>query len=164
MNYVFNQGVPGCFTSIEGDDQNLASPPETPQAQMTMQSGNSWANGSEFQEKQWSYEVPDEPLFTPAQGVFPLELQMPQPQYLSNMSQPVTPAFGQQFNPSFMFENESPHFKNDSPQYTLSTQSHSEYLFPDGQNHYSMGLLTSPLTKQKTFQFSNTTAADFSEK
>ncbi|TVY90711.1 hypothetical protein LAWI1_G006829 [Lachnellula willkommii] len=164
MNYVFNQGVPGCFTSIEGDDQNLASPPETPQAQMTMQSRNGWANGTEFQEKQWSYEVPDEPLFTPAQGVFPLELQMPQPQYLSNMSQPVTPAFGQQFNPSFMFENESPRFKNESPQYTLSSQSHSEYLFPDGQNHYSMGLLTSPLTKQKTFQFSNTTPADFSEK
>jgi len=160
MNYVFNQGVPGCFTSIEGD-QNLASPPETPQAQMTVQSGNGWPNGTEFQEKQWSYEVPDEAAYTPAQDVFPLELQMPQPTYLN---QPITPAFGQHFNSSFMFENESPHFKNGSPQYTLSTQSHSEYSFPDSQSHYSMGLLTSPLTKQKTFQFSNTTAADFSEK
>lgn len=163
MNYVFNQGVPGCFTSIEGD-QNLASPPETPQAHMTIQSGNGWSNGNEFQEKQWSFEVPDEPLYTPAQDVFPLELQMPQPTYLSNMSQPVTPAFGQHFNPNFMFGHESPHFQNESPQYTLSTQNHSEYSFPDNQGHYQMGLLTSPLTKQKTFQFSNTTAADFSEK
>ena len=31
VNFVFNAGVPGCFTTMEGD-QNLASPPETPQA------------------------------------------------------------------------------------------------------------------------------------
>jgi hypothetical protein len=129
-----------------------------------MQSGNGWPNGAEFQEKQWSYDVPDEPLYTPAQDTFALELQMPQPTYLSNMSQPVTPAFGQNFNPAFMFEHESPQFKNESPQYTLGTQHHAEYSFPEGQGHYPMGLLTSPLTKQKTFQFSNTTAADFSEK
>jgi len=161
-NYVFNQAA-GCFTSIEGD-QNLASPPETPQAHMVMQSANGWPNGGEFQEKQWSYDVPDEPLYTPAQDTFALELQMPQPTYLSNMSQPVTPAFGQNFNPAFMFEHESPQFKNESPQYTLGTQHHAEYSFPEAQGHYPMGLLTSPLTKQKTFQFSNTTAADFSEK
>ncbi|TVY80924.1 hypothetical protein LSUE1_G007332 [Lachnellula suecica] len=166
MAYVFTQGAPGCFAPFEGD-QNLASPPETPQAQMVLQAGNGWSNGNDFQEKQWNnYEVHDEPLYTPAQDGFPLELQMPQPQqpqYLSNFgSQPVTPAFGQHFNPNFVFGHESPQFKNESPQYTLSTQGHSEYSFPDGQGHYPIGL--SPLTKQKTFQFSNTTAADFSEK
>lgn len=163
LNYVFNQGLAGCFPSVEGD-QNMASPPETPHAHLSLQSNNSWVNGNEIQEKPWNFEVADEPLFTPAQDMFALELQMPQPMYLSNTSQPVTPAFGQQFNSSYMFSHDSPQFKNQSPQYTLSTQNHAEYAFPDVNGQYSMGLLTSPLTKQKTFQFSNTTAADFSEK
>jgi hypothetical protein len=163
MNFVFNAGVPGCFTTMEGD-QNLASPPETPQAHMVMQPSNGWpTTGVDFQDKQWHFEVPDEPLYTPAQDSFPLELHMPQPSYLTSMSQPVTPAFGQ-FNPNFMFGHESPQFKTESPQYTLSTQGHSDYSFPDSNTHYPLGMFTSPLTKQKTFQFSNTTAADFSEK
>ena len=160
LNFVFNTGVPGCFSSIE--DQNLASPPETPQAQMALNPmGSGWPTTAvDFQDKQWHYEVPDEPLYTPAQDGFPIELQMPQPAYLSSLSQPVTPAFGQ-FNPNCMFGSESPQYKNESPQYTLS--SHSEYSFPDSQ--YPGGIMsTSPMTKQKTFQFSNTTAADFSEK
>lgn len=161
MNFVFNTGVPGCFTSIE--DQNLASPPETPQAHMAIHPvGNGWPTAVDFQDKQWHYEVPDEPLYTPAQDSFSIELQMPQPSYLSSLSQPVTPAFGQ-FNPNFMFGSESPQYKTESPQYQLSSQSHSEYSFPD--SHYPGAMMsTSPMTKQKTFQFSNTTAADFSEK
>jgi len=101
----------------------------------------------EFSEKQWSFEVPDDPLYTPAHENFPPELHMPQ--YLT-ISQPVTPAFGQ-FNPNFMFAQH----EGDSPQYTLSAQHPSEYSFPDA--HYM-----SPMTKQKTFQFSHTTPADFS--
>jgi hypothetical protein len=151
MNFVFNTG---CFTSVE--DQNLASPPETPQAQMVIHPlGHCFPNPVDY------FEVSDEPLYTPAQDSFPVELQMPQPSYLSSLSQPVTPAFGQ-FNPNFLFGSESPQFKNDSPQYTLSTQN-SEYSFPE--SHYPGGMIsTSPMTKQKTFQFSNTPAADFSEK
>jgi len=160
MNFVFNAGVPGCFTSMEGD-QNLASPPETPQAHISIHPlVNGWPSGVEFHDKQWAFEVPDEPLYTPAHDSFQIELQMPQPSYLSNPSQPVTPAFGH-FNPNFMFGNESPQAKTESPQYTLS--SHPEYSFPE--SNYSHGMSsTSPLTKQKTFQFSNTTAADFSDK
>ncbi|KAL2067421.1 hypothetical protein VTL71DRAFT_1846 [Oculimacula yallundae] len=153
VNFVFNAAVPGCFTTMDGD-QNLASPPETPQAH-PLASSNSWANGLEL------YDVPDEPLYTPAQDSFPMEIHMPQPLYLGNMSQPVTPAFGH-FNPNFMFGHESPQFQNEPTQYTLSTQSGSEYSFPESNQHY---LATSPTaTKQKTFQFSHTTAADFSEK
>ena len=161
MNFVFNGGVPGCFTSIE--DQNLASPPETPQAHMGIHSmGNGWPTTVDFQDKQWHFEVPDEPLYTPAHDSFGIELHMPQPSYLSSLSQPATPAFGQ-FNPTFMFGSESPQYKTESPQYQLSSQSTSEYSFPD--SHYPGGMVsTSPMTKQKTFQFSNTTAADFSEK
>jgi hypothetical protein len=160
MNFVFNTGVPGCFTSIK--DQNLASPPETPQAHMSHSLVNGWPSAVDFQDKQWHFEVPDEPLYTPAQDSFPIELHMPQPSYLSSLSQPVTPAFGQ-FNPNFMFGSESPQCSNDSPQYQLSSQSHSEYSFPD--SHYPGEMMSiSPMTKQKTFQFSNTTAADFSHK
>lgn len=150
MNFVFNAGTGG-FTTMEGD-QNLASPPETPQAQMVMHPSNNWPT-MEFSEKQWTFEVPDEPLFTPAHETFP-ELHVPQPAYLTSMSQPVTPAFGQ-FNPNFMFSD----IDGNSPQYTLSTQPHSEYAFPDA-HHY----MSPSMTKQKTFQFSHTTPADFSEK
>ncbi|KAG0649686.1 Anterior-restricted homeobox [Hyphodiscus hymeniophilus] len=160
MNFVFNTGVPGCFTSIE--DQNLASPPETPQAHLAMHHlGNGWPTAVDFQDKQWHFEVPDEPLYTPAYDSFPIELHMPQPSYLSSLSQPVTPAFGQ-FNPNFMFGSESPQYKTESPQYQLTSRTNSEYSFPD--SHYGGMMSTSPMTKQKTFQFSNTTAADFSEK
>ncbi|RDL42253.1 Uncharacterized protein BP5553_02232 [Venustampulla echinocandica] len=164
MNFVFNTAVPGCFTSMEGD-QNLASPPETPQAQMVVQTGNAWPNTAEYHEKRWGYEAPDEALFTPAQEIFPRELHMPQPTYLANLSQPVTPAFGQFNNPDLIFSQESPQYLDESPQYAFSTQSNSEYSFPDSQGQYSMAMSTSPsMNKQKTFQFSNSTPADFSEK
>jgi hypothetical protein len=107
----------------------------------------------EYAEKQWIFEVTDEPLYTPAHDTFPLELHMPQPTYLTSISQPVTPAFGQ-FNPNFMFGQDS-----GSPRYTFSTQHHSEYSFPDAHQYMSP-----TLAKQKTFQFSHTTPADFSEK
>jgi len=149
MNFVFNAGTGG-FTTME--DQNLASPPETPQAQIVMHPSNGWPT-MEFSEKQWNFEVADEPLFTPAHDTFTLELPMPpQPAYLT-MSQPVTPAFGQ-FNPNLMFG-----IGGESPQYTLSTQNHPDYSFPDAHSYMSPSM-----TKQKTFQFSHTTAADFSEK
>jgi hypothetical protein len=101
MNFVFNAITGFCFTRIEGD-QDLASSPEPPQSQMVMHtSSNNWPR-MEFSEKQWSFEVPDEPLFTPAHETSPLELHMLQPTYLTSMSQTITPAFGH-FNPSFMF-------------------------------------------------------------
>lgn len=160
VDFVFNART-GCFTTMDGD-QNLASPPETPQATMVLNAPpNPWANGLDFSEKPWHLEVFDEPLYTPAHDSFP-EIQMPQPSYLSSISQPVTPAFGT-FNPNFTFGNESPHFKHESPQYMLSTQHGSEYSFPES-HHYSIGMSPTMTTKQKQFQFSHTTAADFSEK
>ncbi|CAG8957549.1 hypothetical protein HYFRA_00010415 [Hymenoscyphus fraxineus] len=169
MNFVFNNNVPSCFTNLDSD-QNLASPPETPHAHLILQQPpTGWPTNLDYPDKQWSYDVSDEPLYTPAHDNFPLELQMPQPTYLSTISQPVTPAFGH-FNPALIFGagTESPRFK-ESPQYALPTQTGAEYTFPDaaGQGFgmgMGMGTLTSPLSKQKTFQFSNTTAADFSEK
>jgi hypothetical protein len=162
VNFVFNAGT-GCFTTVEGD-QNLASPPETPQAHIILNApSNSWAQTLEFSEKPWQFDVPDEPLYTPAGDSFNLELHMPQPSYLSSISQPVTPAFGT-FNSNFMFSgHESPQFKTESPQYTLSTQTGSEYSFPAEAHHYIPGISPS-MSKQKTFEFSHTTAADFSEK
>lgn len=155
-SFIFNAGT-GSFTTIEGDQQ--LSPPETPQAPMAINGPHNWSHTLDFSEKQWQYDVPDEPLYTPALDAFPMELHMPQTSYLNSMSQPVTPAFGQ-FNPNFMFGHESPQF-TESPKYTLSTQIGSEYSFPDASPQY-LGL--SPTVKQKTFQFSHTTAADFSEK
>lgn len=155
-SFIFNAGTGG-FTTIEGEQS--MSPPETPQAPMALNGPHNWTHTLDFTEKQWQYDVPDEPLYTPALDTFPMELHMPQPSYLNSMSQPVTPAFGQ-FNPSFMFGHDSPQF-TESPKYTLSTQTGSEYSFPDASSHY-IGL--SPTVKQKTFQFSHTTAADFSEK
>lgn len=160
VNFVYNAGT-GCFTSTESD-QNLASPPETPQGHLAIGiPGHPWIQTMDYPEKQWSFEVPDEPLYTPAGDSFPIELHMPQPSYLASISQPVTPAFGS-FNPSFIFGGHgSPQFQNESsPQYTLSTQTGSEYSFP--QDHFVPGM--SPVTKQKQFQFSHTTAADFTEK
>ena len=163
MNFVFNAGVPGCFTTAEGD-QNLASPPETPQAQLAAHpSGNGWPSAVDFSDKQWHFEVPDEPLYTPAHDSFNMELQMPQPSYLPAISQPGTPAYGQ-FNPGFLFRHESPHYPLESPQYAMAMHTLSDYAFPDTHSHYPVGMLTSPMAKQKTFQFSHTTAADFSEK
>ena len=150
MNFVFGNG---CFTSMEGD-QNLASPPETPQAQLPMHPmSNGWPTSIDFGDKQWHYEVPDEPLYTPANDNFQLELQMPQPSYLSSLGQPVTPAFGQ-YNPNGVFGN-------DSPQYTLLNQ---EYSFPESTQYNGGMRSVSPMTKQKTFHFSNSTPADFTEK
>ena len=159
MNFIFNARVPGCFTSVESD-QNLASPPETPQDHLGLGLlGNGWPSGVDLPEEQWQFDVSDEPLYTPAQDSFGIDLQMPQPTYLSSLSQPVTPAFSQ-FNPNFTFGHESPQQKLDSPQCSLSNN--SEYSFAEGP--YPAGLSTSPMSKQKAFQFSNATAADFSEK
>jgi len=163
-SYVFNGSVPGCFTTMEGD-QNLSSPPVTPQ-NLLVPPGSGWPAAVDFQDRQWAFEVPDEPLYTPANENFNPDLQMPQPSYLGNMSQPVTPAFGR-FNPALMFGQDggSPQFKHESPQYTLSTQNSTEYAFPDAQGQYP-AILTSAtaLAKQKTFQFSHTTQADFPKK
>ena len=89
-SYVFNPNVPGCLSTTE-NDQNMASPPETPQAQLALQGNSGWPVAVDFQDRQWAFEVPDEPLYTPAHENFNLELQMPQPSYLNNISQPVTP-------------------------------------------------------------------------
>lgn len=159
MNFIFNARVPGCFTTAEGD-QNLASPPETPQDHLGLGLlGNGWPGGVDMHDEQWQFDVADEPLYTPAQDSFGIDLQMPQPSYISSLSQPVTPAFSN-FNPNFTIGHESPQQKLDSPQCSLSNN--SEYSFADGP--YTAGLSTSPTSKQKAFQFSNATAADFSEK
>lgn len=156
MNYVYSAGG---FTHMDGE--HMASPPETPQNPLvlnTLPSSNGWPS-QEFHET-W-YDVPDEPLYTPALDVFPMELQMP-PAYLCNLSQPVTPAFGQ-FQPNLMFST-SPQFENDQPLYTHSNHSHAEYTFPDSQSNFSSGIFPSPINQNKTFQFSNSTPADFTEK
>ena len=162
LNYIFNVRDPALFTSVERD-QNLESPPETPQATFNLQPlGNEWSNNShDFQE--WSYEASERPLYTPGQDSFSVEsLQMPHPSYLNSASQPVTPAFGQHFNPNFMFGAHDPsQYKQESPQYNMPN--HSEYNFSE-HAQYAPSLSTSPMTKQKTFQFSNQTPADFSER
>jgi len=163
LSFMYNEAVPGFYATNE-EDQNLASPPETPQAQLALHPSvsNGWSTGNELQDKQWAFEVPDEPLYTPAQDSFQLEMQMPQPSYLNTMSQPVTPAFGQNFNANFMFGvPEEPEYRHESPQYMLP--SNHEYTFPDSM-HQRGRMSTSPMSKQKTFQFSNQTPADFSEK
>lgn len=158
-NVIFNAGS-NCFSTIEGD-RNLASPPETPHAPM-IATTDGWANALDVSDKSWQYDVPDEPLYTPAQDSFSLEIHRPQPSYMSSMSLPVTPAFAAQSNPNFMFGNDSPPYKNEPSQFPLSAQSGPEYLFPDSQQNF---LSPSPsFARQKTFQFSHTTAADFSEK
>jgi len=163
LSFMYNEGISGFYPTHEGD-QNLASPPETPQAQLALHpsTSNSWSTENDIHDKQWAFEVPDEPLYTPAQDGFQLEMQMPQPSYLNAMSQPVTPAFGQNFNPNYMFGvPEESEYRHESPRYMLPS-SH-EYSFPDNMQHNSR-LSTSPMSKQKTFQFSNQTPADFSEK
>jgi hypothetical protein len=151
--YLYDQRVPGCFQSIEGGQALASTPPETPQTRLPFPHlNNDWACGLDL-------DPADQPLFTPHHDSFAMETQMPFPSYLTSMSQPVTPAFGQHFNATMMFQ------ENDLAQYNLNN--HMEYSFPDTtQNQYSIGMSSSvsPMTKQKTFQFSNSTAADFNEK
>jgi hypothetical protein len=165
-SYVFNGSANGCFTALEGD-HNLTSPPETPHHQL-LTPGSGLPNVTDYQDRQWAYEVPDEPLYTPANENFHPELHMPQPLYMTNISQPVSPQFSlsQRFNPANMFPQEagSPQFKHESPQYTLSTQGNTEYSFPDNQGQYPQLLTSAAMAKQKTFQFSHTTQADFPKK
>jgi hypothetical protein len=145
--------LPPSLTAGSSLNSSLNSSPEqsTPQAQIVMHPSNNWPT-IEFSEKQQrTFAVPDEPRYNLAPETFPLELHMPQPAYLTSMSQPATPTFGQ-FNPNFLFAHEGA-----SPQYTLSTQPHSKYSFPD--THY----MSPSMAKQKTFQFSHTTPADFTE-
>lgn len=160
LNFVFNAST-GRFASVESD-QNMQSPPETPQSLLLNQQNN-WPSTIEMPEKPWHFEISDEAHYTPAHETFPVELHMPQPSmphpsYLA-MSQPTTPAFGS-FNPSFMFAHDSPpQYQNESPQYNIPIHSGPEYAFPE--THYPPEM-SPPIPKQKTFTFSHTTAADFS--
>jgi hypothetical protein len=168
-SYIFNGSANGCFTAVESD-QNLSSPPVTPHNQLVTP-GSGWPNATDYQDRQWAFEVPDEPLYTPANENFHPELHMPQPQplYINSMSQPISPEFAlaQRFNTTDIYQQDtgSPQFKHESPQYTLSAQNNTEYSFPDAQGQYPH-LLTSAsaMAKQKTFQFSHTTQADFPKK
>lgn len=153
-SFVYNTG--GCFTSIE-NDKNL-SPPETPQTNLSLHMNSASNDNSNWTGYGFEGMGDDQPLFTPAHEGFPIGDMhangMPQPPYLH--SQPVTPAFGQNFNANIMFDTET-------PRGNFTTQ--MEYTFPEGPQYSSgMSSSVSPMTKQKTFQFSNTTAADFSEK
>ncbi|TAQ87113.1 hypothetical protein B7494_g4556 [Chlorociboria aeruginascens] len=133
MNFLFDASVPACFTTIEGN-HNLASPPETPQASMGVTpTSNGWPSGTDPHDRQWHYEVADEPIYTPGQDRFPTELHMSQPGYLSSLSQPGTPAFGH-FNPNFMFEG-GVHFVKQE-QYSLSGHSQCEYSFSEARGQY----------------------------
>ncbi|RDW88872.1 hypothetical protein BP6252_00904 [Coleophoma cylindrospora] len=146
MNYMFNGSGQDLLQS--DGDVNLTSPPDTPAPNMWFMSSN-----------EWKYNMNDEPLFTPAHDEFPTQfhMDMQTPAYLS-ASQPVTPAFGE-FNQNLMFPN-------DSPQYTLGSSANAEYTFPDSLQQCASGFVpgSSPSQKQKTFQFSNSTPADFTEK
>ncbi|KAI9050882.1 hypothetical protein LZ554_004999 [Drepanopeziza brunnea f. sp. 'monogermtubi'] len=160
VNFVFNADT-SCFPSI-GGDQSLVSPPKTPHAHMVA-SANEWAataSTADLCDKSWlQYDVPDEPLYTPAQDSFAAEIHMPQPSYLSSLSQPVTPAFGH-FNTNSMFGHGSPQFQSEASQFALPAQSASDYSLPVSHPP-SLGTSQSP-TKQQIFQFSHSTAADFS--
>ncbi|KAJ5047266.1 uncharacterized protein L3040_003103 [Drepanopeziza brunnea f. sp. 'multigermtubi'] len=162
VNFVFNAD-PGSFPSIEGD-ASLVSPPKTPHAHMVA-SANEWAataSTADLSDKSWlQYDVPDEPLYTPAQDSFAAEIHMPQPSYLSSMSQPVTPAYAH-FNLNSMFGHGSPQFQSQSEasQFALPAQSAADYSVPVSHPP-PLGTSHSP-TKQQIFQFSHSTAADFS--
>jgi len=148
-NYILSQVVPGCFTT-PGMGMTMASPPETP---------HNFQGGSH-----WGFDVGDEMIHTPGFGTFPgdVQLQMPQPQYVSpsSASQPATPAFGY-FN-GFPYTHSSPHFDVCSVD-----QAVTEYSFPEGPAQYPMvsSVQSSPeQVMQKTFTFHNATLDDFAGK
>jgi hypothetical protein len=136
MNFLFSTET-GRFTTEV--NQNLVSPSESPEARIVMYSS---ATHGPHKEKQWSFEIPDKPLFIPSHETIPLELSMLQPAYLTSTSQPVSSAFGH-FNPNYMFESCS---DNNNWPTSRSDQ-----------------LATSRPVEKKTFQFSHTTPADFLE-
>ncbi|CAD6443311.1 ba899da5-c66a-4abf-9346-fb5b4a233251 [Sclerotinia trifoliorum] len=175
LNYLFNlQGHDGLSALVDPNQATDQTPPETPQASLGLQPTptSGWPTNANHHnaEQHWNYEIPDDPLYTPNHDSFASELSMPHPSYAS---QPVTPAFGS-FNQGGLLlgnSHDSPQFNNNaSPLYTLSNQGGSaEYSFPhDGLSPFpNLGLVgSSPTmtTKQKQYQFSNVTPADYSEK
>lgn len=146
--YSFDRTVPGCLTT-HGLMTNMVSPPETPAHPHGL--------------SHWSFDVPDDPLHTPAFTAFSADtfMQMPQPQYVSPLtgSQPPTPAFGQ-FN-GFPYINQSPVFEMVGP-HDMGT---SEYFFSEsGIPPYAIVASTkSPQDqpKEKTYTFNNATQKDF---
>ncbi|KAF7950788.1 uncharacterized protein EAE97_002340 [Botrytis byssoidea] len=175
LNFMFDlsSSHDGLPTLIDPNQITDQTPPETPQASLVLQQTNTsgWPNNIEHNntEQHWNYDIPDEPLYTPSHDHFAAELSMPQPSYAS---QPVTPAFGSfnQGGPLLGNGHDSPQFNNNaSPLYTLSNGGSAEYSFPhDALAQFSnIGLVgSSPTmtTKQKQYQFSNVTPADYSEK
>ncbi|TEY59374.1 hypothetical protein BOTCAL_0194g00120 [Botryotinia calthae] len=176
LNFMFDLpgGHDGLPTLIDPNQATDQTPPETPQASLGLQQTNTsgWPNNTEHNntEQHWNYDIPDDPLYTPSHDHFATELSMPQPSYAS---QPVTPAFGSFNQGGLLLGNghDSPQFNNNaSPLYTLSNHGGSaEYAFPhDALAPFSnIGLVgSSPTmtTKQKQYQFSNVTPADYSEK
>ncbi|KAB8291192.1 hypothetical protein EYC80_009880 [Monilinia laxa] len=175
LNIMFNvQGNHGLPTFIDPSQTTDQTPPETPQTSLgllpTPTSGWPGSTEQNNSEQHWNYEIPDDPLYTPNHDSFASELSMPQSSY---SSQPVTPAFGSFSQGGFLSGNahDSPQFTNSaSPLYTLSNQCGSaEYSFPNDAipQFQHLGLVgSSPTmtTKQKQYQFSNVTPADYSEK
>lgn len=168
---VNNHCIPIFTDPSQAIDQ---TPPETPQDSLGVQQTDTsnWPDNLDNYnpEQPWNYDVNDTPLYTPNHDTFGTDLSMP---HTSFSSQPVTPAFGN-FNQTGFLPgnvNDSPPFNNNaSPSYTLSNQGGpAEYTFPnDGVPQFShMGMVgSSPTltTKQKQYQFSNVTPADYSEK
>lgn len=142
--------------------QEFASPPVTPENALglAIPPKVEWPNPT-FQENDWYGvpDVPDVPIFTPAQESFNLEIQMPQPAYIHSLSTPVTPAI-YQYPPNVFLNNESSPLEGETGMYSHSYPNQQEYNFPEAHGQYYI----SPAIKQKTFQFSNSTPADFVEK
>ncbi|QSZ29889.1 hypothetical protein DSL72_004407 [Monilinia vaccinii-corymbosi] len=176
LNIMFNMPNNHVLpTFIDPSQVTDQTPPETPQASLGLPTPTSGWPGSTEQhssEPHWNYDIPDDPLYTPNHDSFAHDLPMPQSSY---SSQPVTPAFGTFNQGAFLSgtAHDSPPFHNTaSPIYTLSNQGGAaEYSFPnDGLPQFQhlglVGTSNSPtLTmKQKQYQFSNTTPANFLEK
>ncbi|KAL3428034.1 homeobox transcription [Phlyctema vagabunda] len=147
LNFMVGGSSQGFF-GTDGES-NMASPPDTPGPNAWYLPGNDW-----------KYGMSDEPIYTPANDEFPAHftLETQTPAYLASVSQPVTPAFGGDFNHNLLLQN------NSSPQYLVNSCGQPEYSFSEGLP--SLGFLpgSSPQSKSKTFQFSNSTPADFTEK
>ena len=143
-------------------NQEFTSPPVTPENALglAIPPKVEW-NTTTFQENDWYGvpDVPDVPLFTPAQESFNLEIQMPQPAYIHSLSTPVTPAI-YQYPPNVFLNHDSSPLEGEGGMYSHSYPTQLEYNFPEAHGQYYV----SPASKQKTFQFSHTTPADFVEK
>ncbi|KAI1001138.1 hypothetical protein K3495_g7063 [Podosphaera aphanis] len=159
-NYVFNHKVPGCFVSINEENPDISSP-STAQSYLSLPTPvtDTWTTDFEKNENFWPYEV-SEPLYSAKMDNFPLNsFRGP---YSTSVSQPVTPAFDSPYSANYNFGQNSPQNETQAPCSTAPQLRSDEYPLLD-----TYQTRVSPMTntkKNKTFLFSHTTPADFSEK